>query len=141
MAEETIGFDNCLYFTTNILARKMTGMAEEVFAPLGLAPSYAYLLMEVNEHPGIQPSELGRRLQLSPSTITRLVDKMEHRGYLERRSDGRATKVIPTEACRQLDEEIRNAWHRLREEYRNRLGERYSEVLTEMTVKAVQELS
>jgi len=43
--------------------------------------------MIVYERPGIQPMQLSRKLQLTPSTITRLVEKMEYRGFLERQSE------------------------------------------------------
>lgn len=115
-------------------------MADDEFRAVGLAPSYAFLLMTVNKRPGIQPGELSEELQLTPSTVTRLVEKMEYQGYLERISEGRATRVKPTDKSRELDSEIRNAWQSLNERYAKVLGERYSEVLTEMTFKATQKL-
>lgn len=115
-------------------------MADEVFRDVGLAPSYAFLLMAVNQQPGIQPSDLGTLLHLNPSTITRLVEKMEYRGYLERRSIGRATEIYPTEKCIQQDAKIKAAWEKLKTKYTSILGERYTEVLTEMTAKAVENL-
>jgi len=66
----------CLYFTSNALARKLTKLAEEAFVPLGISPSYAFLLLLVHENPGITPSALSVELNLDPSTITRLADKM-----------------------------------------------------------------
>ncbi|MDX1639387.1 MAG: MarR family transcriptional regulator [Balneolaceae bacterium] len=133
-------YSNCLYYSTNALSRILTKMAEEEFTVTGLSPSYAFLLMTVNEKPGIQPSEISREMQLSPSTVTRLVEKMEYRGYLQRRSEGRATYVEPTSRSLELDGKIREAWQNLSERYSDVLGDRYSEVLTEMTYKAVEEL-
>lgn len=140
MREKDTKYCNCLYYSSNVLARVLTKMADDAFKSVGLAPSYAFLLMTVNNRPGIQPSELSKELQLSPSTVTRLVEKMEHQGYLKRVSEGRATRVEPTDKSRELDSEIRNAWQSLSERYAEVLGERYSEVLTEMTFKATQKL-
>ncbi|MDX1618848.1 MAG: MarR family transcriptional regulator [Balneolaceae bacterium] len=118
----------------------MTGLAEEEFKRVGLAPTYAYLLMTVNDDPGIRPGEISRELRLSPSTVTRLLDKMEQRGYLRRESAGRAIRVEPTDEGLQLDNRLVAAWQRLRRRYQEELGERYAEVLTEMTYKATNKL-
>lgn len=130
----------CLYFQTNNLARLLSRMADEAFKSVGLSTSHAFLLMKVCDEPGIQPSQLSKVLQLTPSTITRLIEKMEYQGYLERLSEGRATRVEPTSECRSKVPEIRKAWTSLQKEYRKKLGDRYSEVLTEMAHKAIQEL-
>lgn len=131
---------NCLYYSSNALSRILTKMADDAFQAVGLAPSYAFLLMTVNERPGIQPSEISRELQLTPSTVTRLVEKMENQGYLKRVSEGRATKVEPLEKSLELQDRILEAWNDLNDRYSDILGERYSEVLTEMTYKAVDKL-
>lgn len=133
-------YNSCLYFSANSLSRALSVMADEAFGKIGLAPSYAFLLMTVNKMPGIQPSEISEILGLTPSTITRLVDKMEYRGYLTRDSEGRATYIRPTEKCREQDAGIRKAWRELREKYTGLLGDRYTEVLTEMSSKAVEQL-
>lgn len=135
-----LDFESCLYYSSNNLSRLLSKMADEAFKEVGLAPSYAFLLMAVNDRPGIQPSELSEILGLTPSTITRLVEKMEYQGYLERISEGRSTHVHPTDACRAKNRDIRSAWQQLQQRYTGILGERYTEVLTEMTVKASEQL-
>lgn len=131
---------NCLYFQTNSLSRVLSGMADKAFKSVGLSTSHAFLLMKVYDEPGIQPSQLSEVLQLTPSTITRLIEKMEYQGYVERISEGRATRVEPTTKCKVKVSEIRKAWTGLQEHYREKLGDRYTEVLTEMAYKAIQEL-
>ena len=132
--------DSCLYFQSNSLSRILSGMADEVFNDVGLSPSHAFLLMKVNDEPEIQPSQLSEILRLSPSTITRLIEKMEYQGYLERVSEGRATHVRPTEKCRDKDSDLREAWETLKNRYTQILGDRYTEVLTEMSIKAIDQL-
>lgn len=132
--------ENCLYFQTNNLSRILSRMADKAFRPVGLSPSHAFLLMKVNDEPGIQPSQLSEILGLTPSTITRLIEKMEYQGYLKRVSEGRATRVEPTEQCLAKDSDIRKAWANLQNNYTNILGDRYTEVLTEMSVKAIDQL-
>lgn len=141
MSEREDQYSNCLYYASNALARMLGKMAEEEFRVLGLAPSHAFLLMTVNRQPGIQPSELSDELQLTPSTVTRLIEKMEQQGYLARNSEGRATHVTPTEKCQELDQDLRNTWQNLIDRYREILGDRYTEVLTEMTYTATERLN
>jgi DNA-binding MarR family transcriptional regulator len=133
-------FHNCLYFTTSSLARAMTRIAEEEFRITGMSPSYAFLQMLVNDSPGINQTELARQLNLTPSTVTRLIDKLEHRGYVERRTEGKNSEIHPTAAGRQLQDKIETAWHNLFQRYSAVLGEEEAEQLTQMIDQASQKL-
>jgi DNA-binding MarR family transcriptional regulator len=87
----------CLYFTTNALARKVEKLALESWKPVDLSPSHAYLLLMVLEKPGTQPGCIANHLQLSPSTVTRLIEKLEERKLVTRTTEGKQTNVYPTE--------------------------------------------
>jgi DNA-binding MarR family transcriptional regulator len=115
-------------------------MAGEEFTTSGLAPSYAFLLMTVNDKPGIQPTEISAHMQLTPSTVTRLIEKMEHRGLLERKSVGKFTKVYPTEKSKKLDKKIHEAWASLYKRYSALLGEQKSRALTTKVYQASKKL-
>ena len=130
MENEDSKYCGCLYYSANALGRVMTRMAEEEFSVTGLAPSYAFLLMGVNEKPGIQPGEISIQMQLTPSTVTRLIEKMEQKGYVERKSAGRATQVYPTDKSRVLDDKIKEAWVNLFNRYSKILGEENARDLT-----------
>ncbi|MEZ4699184.1 MAG: MarR family transcriptional regulator [Rhodothermales bacterium] len=123
MSESKSLYCNCLYYSANAFARAMTRLAEDAFSAVGLAPSHALLLLAVNKEPGIQPGELARIMQLQPSTVTRLVEKLESKKLVERRSDGRASRVFPTEAALALDAPLREAWNALYVRYGDLLGQ------------------
>jgi DNA-binding MarR family transcriptional regulator len=131
---------DCLYFAANALARTITRLAEEEFRTTGLSPSHAYLLMLVLEQPGTTQKELGESLQLAPSTVTRLVDTLVHRGLVTRRSSGRSTTVTPTPRARQLLPSIEQAWWRLRDRYSDSLGAAAGEALTRRIGRAQAQL-
>ncbi len=133
-------FTESLFHSSNALNRLLGNMADEAFRGLGLTSSYAFLIMIVHEQPGVQPKELSEKLQLTPSTITRLVEKMEYRGLLERSSNGRATHVSLTDKGEELIPKLEEAWGNLQEKYTSILGDRYTEVLTEMTTKAAEQV-
>jgi len=130
-----------LYYSANALARVLTKMAEEEFAITGLAPSYAFLLMAANDKPGIQPKEISEQMQLTASTVTRLIEKMEQRGFLERKSVGKFTKVYPTEKSRKVNKKIHAAWASLYQRYSDLLGEKFGKKLTTEAYQASQKLA
>jgi DNA-binding MarR family transcriptional regulator len=95
-------YRHCLYFTSNALARKAGKLAQQSWKKVDLPPSHAYLLMLVLEDPGIQPGHLAEQLQLQPSTITRLADKLEQKKLLVRTTVGKVTNVYPTPRAKEL---------------------------------------
>ena len=127
----------CLYYSVNALSRAITKMADEEFSKTGLqSTSYAFLLMTVNENPGIQPKEISDYMQLTPSTVTRLIEKMEARELLKREHSGRITKVFPTQNSLDMDTKIKEAWHNLHNRYSEILGEDESQKLTDLNFDA-----
>jgi MarR family transcriptional regulator, organic hydroperoxide resistance regulator len=130
MKKERDKYCKCLYYSTNALGRIMTKMAEEEFSLTGLNPSYAFLLMIVNEKPGVQPTELSELMMLTPSTITRLVDKLVDKGYIERKINGKLVFLNPTGKSIELDPKLKEAWVRLYKRYTSILGENQANILT-----------
>ena len=132
---------NCLYFTVNSLARVISRMAEEEFRRTGLSPSHAFLMMLVNDNPGIGQKELCEQLQLAPSTVTRFIDSLVYRGYLIRKSDGKVSRVYATEAGQSLRKPIAEAWKSLHQRYAKVLGLKKGDELTAMIDEASDRLS
>jgi DNA-binding MarR family transcriptional regulator len=133
--------NNCLYFTANSLARVITRLAEEEFRPTGLSPSHAFLMMLVNDQPGIGQKELADHLHLAPSTVTRFIDSLVHQGYLTRRSEGKTSKISSTPAGEDLREPIAEAWKSLYERYSRVLGRQEGTELTSLIHAATGKLN
>ena len=95
-------FCSCIYFSANALARKIEKLATESWKKVDLSPSHAYLLMTVIAEPGIQPGCLSDELQLTPSTITRLIEKLEEKKLVVRTSEGKLTNVYPTPKAKEM---------------------------------------
>jgi DNA-binding MarR family transcriptional regulator len=67
----------------------------------GLTVPQTAVMQEVVTHQGISLKELSRRLSLAHSTVSGIVDRLEKRGMLERRSDSndaRISSLFPTAA-------------------------------------------
>lgn len=114
---------NCLYFTANSLARNIGKMADVAFKDVGLSPSHAFMMMLVNEQPGITQKELSEHLGLAPSTLTRFADKLVYRGFIERDQEGKVVRIYPTDDGKALAGPIAAAWKRLYTDYSAILGE------------------
>ncbi len=138
---QTTRFSACLLFSANALARALTAMSEEEFGKLGLAYSHAYLLCEVNIRPGITPSELSTLLFLTPSTITRLIEKLEQKGLVTRQTEGKNTLVYPTPQGEALQPDIMATWVQMNARYSTIMPEADARMLTQQVFQAAQLLS
>jgi DNA-binding MarR family transcriptional regulator len=119
-------FCSCLYFTTNALARKVEKLAVESWKKIGLAPSHAYLLKLVIDEPGMQAGVLAEQLQLTPSTITRLIEKLEEKKLVTRVTEGKTTNVFPTQKAKEMKPQIKQCIEEFHEKYVKILGKEES---------------
>ena len=125
--------DNCLYFTVNKLSRVLTKMAEDSFKKTGLSPTHAFLMMLVNEKPGLTQTEVAESLHMMPSTITRFVDKLVVKGLIERKVNGKNSLIFLTDAGEEIQDEIKRAWKDLFDRYSAILGVEAAKSLTKLT--------
>ena len=117
---------NCLYFTTNALARKIEKLATESWKKVNMSPSHAYLLLLVLEEPGMQAGQIAEQLQLTPSTITRLIEKMEEKKLVIRATEGKLTNVYPTQKGKDLKPQLKQCVEEFSEKYVKILGKEES---------------
>ncbi|MER6123464.1 MarR family winged helix-turn-helix transcriptional regulator [Streptomyces sp. NPDC001795] len=91
-------------------------VAGHLLRPSGLYPSQELLMMHLWEN-GPQPQlELVRLLGAEPSTVTRMVKRLEQGGFVRRSpspTDGRAMTVEATTASQGLRRQVENAWQEL----------------------------
>jgi MarR family transcriptional regulator, organic hydroperoxide resistance regulator len=116
-------YSDNLYYTTVALSREIASIAETAFLDLGLTPSDAYLVMTVNEKPSIQPTEISEKILLAPSTITRMIEKLEKRSIVTRRQEGKYTYVTPTAKGVDMYTSIIAKWDEIHNNFLARLGE------------------
>ena len=127
-------YAQCLYFTSAALARKVEKLAVESWKKVDLSPSHAYLLITVLEEPGMQPTILSEHLQLQPSTITRLIEKLEEKKLVVRTSEGKITNVYPTPKAKEIQPKMNECMKEFFEKYSALLG-------TEESCKLVQTMA
>jgi MarR family transcriptional regulator, organic hydroperoxide resistance regulator len=123
MKTSTSRYAGCIYFVSNALARKVEKLAIESWKPVNLSPSHAYLLMLVIGEPGIQPGAISGELNLTPSTITRLIEKLEEKKLVVRTTSGKVTNVYPTPKAKDLNEKLKQCVSAFYTSYSSILGE------------------
>lgn len=133
-------FCSCLYYSANAFSRLLTKMGDEEFAITGLATSYGFLLLTLGKQEGQNPSSIAHTMQLTPSTVTRLVEKLENKGFVRRESAGRNTQVFLTEKGEAHLPVVQKAWSNLYQRYTELLGEEWSKNMTGELFQAAQTL-
>jgi DNA-binding MarR family transcriptional regulator len=130
-----------MYFSANALARKMEKLASESWKKVDLSPSHAYLLMIAIEDPGVQPGMLSDELQLTPSTITRLIEKLEEKKLLVRTTAGKVTNVYPTPKGKEMLPRLKECVSHFFNAYSKILGKEESLQLTRNMHKLTDKLN
>lgn len=130
-----------MYFTANSLARKIDKLAQESWSKVDLSPSHAYLLMMVLEEPGIQPGLLADHLQLQPSTVTRLIEKLEEKKLLVRTTEGKMTNVYPSPKGKDLLPKLKECLNEFYSRYSAILGKDESAKLVQNMGKVADKLA
>lgn len=133
-------FAQCLYFSANSLARKTEKLAQQSWSRVGLSPSHGYLLMLVIEEPGIQPTAIAEQLQLQPSTITRLIEKLESAGLTHRVTEGKTTCVFPSTKGRNLLPRLKECVADFSKKYQSILGRDESAALAKTIGRVADQL-
>ncbi|MEJ8646487.1 MarR family winged helix-turn-helix transcriptional regulator [Streptomyces sp. MS1.HAVA.3] len=90
--------------------------AGRVLRDLGLHPGQEFLMMHLWDSGAVRQSELIKSVGLDPSTVTKMLQRLEQAGHVRRRpdpSDRRASLVEATDASCGLLVEVRRAWGEL----------------------------
>jgi DNA-binding MarR family transcriptional regulator len=134
-------FEQCLYFNTTSLARKLEREWAQAFKQFGLTPSQAFLLRVVLEKNGALQSELAQEMNISRSTATRTLDQLEKLRYVQRQqsaNDGRETVIAPTMRAINIWKALNEASGAVTKRLKRTLGDRaFKDVVA--TVKAASE--
>ena len=132
--------NGCLFFSTTKLARELGKLADEAFSKTGLSPSHAMLVYIINLKGKIKQKDVGELLHLTPSTITRLIDKLELKGYVDKELDGRSVFLLSTLKGQEQQEEIINSWNVLQNCYKGILTDTEMVKFIDTSVKLLDKL-
>jgi DNA-binding MarR family transcriptional regulator len=126
------------------LARAHRTRLGAMLAPHGLHAGQDLLLLAVWDAPGLRQMDLAARLAVEPPTVTRMLQRLERSGMIERRKDphdARVVRVHATPRSRLLESTVRRAWASLDEMMIGELGERQAQELRQLAIKAAGAIS
>ena len=90
-----------------------------LYEALGLYRGQPRVLHALWDREGLTHTELSRLLRVQPATITKMIQRMEKAGFVERRhdvEDQRVSRVYSTAAGRAIRQDVQQVWRRLEEE-------------------------
>jgi MarR family transcriptional regulator for hemolysin len=93
-----------LGFLIHDAARLMRRRFEAKASGSGLSAAQWRLLVRVAKEPGIAQARLAELLEIEPISVSRLIDRMEGSGWIERRADvadRRVRLIFPTDKSRE----------------------------------------
>lgn len=127
-------------FRLSRLHRMMVGGA---LRELGLAPGQELLLMQLWDRDGCSQTDLVARLGLDPSTVTKMLQRLERDGWVCRApsgDDGRVTIVSLTVAGRGLQRHVMSLWSAVERETVRSLSNSERRTLLELLTRVEESL-
>jgi DNA-binding MarR family transcriptional regulator len=106
----TEGIDR-LGFLIHDAARLMRKRFEARASNLGLSAAQWRLMVRVTKEEGVAQARLAELLEIEPISVSRLIDRMEEAGWIERRadaSDRRVRMIFPTPKARQAYAQVKS---------------------------------
>jgi MarR family transcriptional regulator for hemolysin len=97
--------DMNLLFTLGEVQRLVRAYADREAARYGITRAQWAVLAKVERAEGMKQTELAEQMEMQPITLTRLIDKLCHNDWIERRgdeSDRRVNRLYLRKAGRQL---------------------------------------
>ena len=80
-------------YTITDVARLMRTVFERRVRSVGLTRSQWLVIARVHRHPGLSQSEIADLLEIEKASAGRLVDRMQAKGWLERRDDSTDRRI------------------------------------------------
>jgi len=101
--------DASLFFTISETHRLLRAYADKLALPYGITRAQWAVLAKVDRYEGLKQSELAELLEMQPITLTRLIDRLCERDWIERRgdeNDRRVNRLYLKKAARPLLEKL-----------------------------------
>jgi DNA-binding MarR family transcriptional regulator len=126
---------SCIAVRVRLLNRVITNIYDDALRPLGLKVSQANILVVAAKLGVARPAQVCELLNLDASTLSRNVERMQAKGWLEvvPDEDGRSQPFRLTAQGRKLLEKAVPAWEEAQEQATALLGEAGVEMLHKVT--------
>jgi len=128
---------SCIAVRVRLLNRVITNLYDDALRPLGLKVSQANILVVTARLGVARPAQVCELLNLDASTLSRNVERMQAKGWLEvvPDKDGRSQPFRLTPQGRRLLEKAVPAWEKAQEQATALLGQPAVEMLDKLARK------
>jgi DNA-binding MarR family transcriptional regulator len=126
----------CLLRRARVLNRVLMGIYDHELRPFGLKATQLTLLVAVAKMGPVRRIDLGKRLHLEPSTLTRNLKIMLTNGWIEEIIDGEDGRGLPLQITvqgRELLNQIGPSWQKAQKRTQKLLGGAGATLLRELT--------
>jgi DNA-binding MarR family transcriptional regulator len=103
-------------FLLGMIGKAQRSRANEALSETGLYAGQERVLLELSKQDGLTQSQLVETMCVQPPTVSKMLDRMEKTGLVERHpdaEDSRVTRVCLTDQGRNLNEDVCALWHDL----------------------------
>jgi DNA-binding MarR family transcriptional regulator len=131
----------CLLMRVRKLDRVLTGIYDAELRPFGLKASQTNLLVLVAKAGPIRRIEIGKRLRLDPSTLTRNLKIMLTNGWIQEIADGEDGRGLPVQITvqgRDLLNQIGPSWRKAQTRTERFLGEDGATLLRKLAANRME---
>lgn len=126
----------------NRFSRNITAFFDEKLKGYGLAVSYIEMMLIINHHAECSQKMLSDEMGLAPSTITRFIEKLVKKGFVEKYRSGKEMYVKLTPNGYDTAAHLKKAYRNAETELQALLGEKYFETtgkLIEFGIEVTEE--
>ena len=112
-------FQETISFLLVQVCRAHRSMATTLLHELDLYPGQEFLLYQLWQESDVAQSDLAKHLCIEAPTVTRMLQRMERTGLIERPPDpldARVSRVCLTDQGRALQHEVEAVWQKLEEQ-------------------------
>ncbi|THJ20612.1 MAG: winged helix-turn-helix transcriptional regulator [Nitrospira sp. CG24D] len=131
----------CLLSRTRILNRVLTGIYDDELRPFRLKATQLNLLVVVARIGPIRRIDIGKRLHLDPSTLTRNLRVMLTNGWIEEVADGEDGRGLPLQATVQghdLVNQVGPAWRKAQDRVQKLVGKDGATLLRKLAANMIE---
>lgn len=114
--EQELTNEECFYFSLSIAFRLVNRVMEMTLQKVGLTPVQFLALKGLYDKDGLTIKELSELLVQDSTSITRLVDRLEKAGLVERKvdeNDKRSINVFLSDKARKYAPKAKKIWRRV----------------------------
>lgn len=109
----------------NSFSRDVTRLFDGYFKEYKLATPFVELLIHIHKNEKLSQKELAERMNLAPSTITRFINKLQIRGFIEKKMNGRMAYITLSEKGNERIPHLIESYRKAEETLRKKLGEKF----------------